>query len=111
MLAFSPAQVRPAMGRTVARLIGESVPPPAPDTIFTGFTGVPGYVETLLVIAVTGSAAWVGIRAGMGQGSQTFRAAGWIGGVGSALLGLLYLGGRTGLGERVGLPSVRVVPG
>lgn len=110
MLAFQPAQVQPAMGRTVARSIGESAPPPAPDFIMTGYTGMPGYVETLLVLAITGSAAWVGIRAGMDGSSQALRAAGWVGGVGSALLGLLYLGGRTGLNDAVRLPAIRVTP-
>lgn len=119
MLAFQPAaQVRPMMGRTIARPLGENAPPPAPDFIFTGYTGVPGFVETLLVLTVTGAAAWVGIREGIGPGNPNIRARegvtprviGWVGGVGSVILGLLYLGGRTGIGDRVGLPSVRVTP-
>jgi hypothetical protein len=110
MLAFAPAQVRPAMGRVVARAIGENAPPPMPDFITTGYTGLPSYVETFLMLAIAGSASWVGIRVGMSQSSRSLRVAGWIGGVGSAILGLLYLGGRTGLGDTLRLPAVRVTP-
>lgn len=110
MLAFQPAKLQPAMGRAVARPLGESVPPPGPDPIFTGYTGVPGFIEAVLVLTVTGAAAWVGIATGMGKGNSTLKAAGWVGGIGSALAGLLYLGAKSGLGDRIGLPAVRVTP-
>lgn len=115
MLPYQAAQARPAMGRVVAVPLGQaavqsSVPPPGPDPIFTGYTGIPGWIEAVLVLTVTGAAAWTGIRAGMGKGNMTLKAAGWVGGVGSALVGLLYLGAKSGLGGSVGLPAVRVTP-
>lgn len=85
--------------------------PPAPDVLYAGYQGAPGIVETILVLAVAGAASWVGIRTALEKGQDsTMQAAGWIGGVGSALLGLLYLGSKSGVGEAIGLPAVRVTP-
>lgn len=111
MLPFEPA-VRPAMDRVVAKPLGQAIaaPPPGPDPIFTGYTGIPGWIEAVLVLGVTSAAAFVGIKTGMRKGSQAIQAAGWVGGVGSALLGILYLGAKSGLGDKVGLPAVRVTP-
>jgi hypothetical protein len=82
-----------------------------PDFLFTGYTGVSGFLEAVAVTAITGAAAWVGITAGTKkQNSTLVRTAGWVGGVGSALIGLLYLGGKSGLNDYVKLPAVRVVP-
>lgn len=86
-------------------------PPPMPDTLFTGYTGVPGFLETAAVVTVAAAAAWVGIGTGLTKKQNPYlRAAGWIGGVGAGLLGLLYLGGKTGMSDAVGLPVVRVSP-
>ena len=60
--------------------------------------------------ALTIGISWAGIRTGMGQGGKYLRAAGWVGGVGSAVLGLLYLGAKSGLNDQIGLPAVRVTP-
>lgn len=98
------ASMRPAV-------LGETVPPPGPDPIFTEYSGIAGYVETLVVLAVTGSAAWLGIRSALAPRQNPYvQAAGWVGGVGSALLGLFYVGAKSGLGSQVGLPAVRVNP-
>jgi len=87
------------------------IPPPSPDPLFTGYTGALGAVETLLVLAATGAAAWLGITTALDKNSsQTKKIAGWTGGVGAALAGLLYLGGKSGLNQSVGLPAVRVTP-
>lgn len=87
------------------------VPPPSPDVLYTGYTGVPGIFETLAVLAATGAAAWLGITTGLNANeSQTKRIAGWTGGVGAALAGLLYLGGKSGLNQAVSFPAVRVTP-
>jgi hypothetical protein len=94
----------------MARALGEILPSPGPDPIFTGYTGIPGFLEAVLVLTVTGAAAWIGIRTGMSRNSTPVRAAGWVGGAGSALAGLLYLGAKSGLGTQVGLPAVRVTP-
>lgn len=110
MLAFQPAAVRPVMGRAVARPLGAAVPPPGPDPIFTGYTGVPGFIEAALVLTITGAAAWAGISLGMmEEHARSLRAAGWVGGVGSALAGLLYIGAKSGYAPSW-LPAVRVTP-
>lgn len=86
-----------------------SVPPPGPDFLFTGYTGLPGILEMVAVLTITGAAAWVGIRTGMSEKKNDYvKVAGWIGGVGAAFLGLLYLGGKTGVNQMVGMPAMRV---
>jgi len=81
--------------------------PPAPIALAPkSYTGVPGVIETLAVLAISGAAAWTGVRAGMKE-NGLLKYAGWIGGVGSALIGLLYLGAKADIG---GLPQVYVVP-
>jgi len=81
----------------------------APMPAYTEYSGVPGFLETVGVLVASGSAAWVGIRTGMREKqNKTLKAAGWIGGVGSVVLGLLYLGQKSGVGQRIGLPAVRV---
>lgn len=88
-----------------------NVPPPAPDFLFTGYMGIPGIVESVLVLGVSGAAAWVGIRTALTEKKNDYlKAAGWIGGVGSVIIGLLYLGAKSGYGQIVGLPAVRVSP-
>lgn len=87
------------------------IPPPSPDVLYTGYTGAPGILETLAVLGITGAAAWVGITTGLDKSAnKTRQYAGWVGGVGSALLGLLYLGGKSGVNQMVSLPAVRVTP-
>lgn len=83
---------------------------PDPDLTFVGFTGLPGVVETLAVLAATSAGAWIGIRAGLREKDPYYKYAGWVGGIGAALAGLLYLGAKTGLGQDLGLPAVRVSP-
>jgi hypothetical protein len=89
-----------------------AAPTPAPAQVvvpYTEYSGVPGFLETVAVLAASGAAAWVGVRTGMKEKqNKTLKAAGWIGGVGSAVLGLLYLGQKSGMGAKVGLPAVRV---
>lgn len=77
---------------------------------FVGFTGLPGIVETLAVLAATGAGAWVGIRAGLRERDSYIKYAGWVGGIGAALAGLLYVGTKTGVTQDLGLPAVRVSP-
>jgi hypothetical protein len=75
-----------------------------------GFTGAPGFVETVAVLGVSAAAAYTGVKAGMNKSNnKTNRIAGWVGGVGAALIGLLYLGGKTGLSQQAKLPSVAVI--
>lgn len=112
MIDFKPAPMK-APARAYAPSMGATatlIPPPPPDFMFTGYPGAFGVLETVAVLTVTAAAAWAGIRTGMGQGGKYLRAAGWVGGVGSAVLGLLYVGAKSGLGSQVGLPAVRVTP-
>lgn len=106
---FKPSFAKARLAQS--SLSAAPVPPPAPDPIFIGYTGVPGFFEVLGVLAVSGSAAWVGIRTGMSEKKNVYlKAAGWVGGVGSVLIGLLYLGAKSGLNQVVGIPGVRVTP-
>lgn len=99
-----PAATPPAAPAAPAPVVAA---PPAP--MYTEYSGVPGFLETVGVLVASGSAAWVGIRTGMREKqNKTLKAAGWIGGVGSVVLGLLYLGQKSGVGQRIGLPAVRV---
>jgi hypothetical protein len=77
----------------------------------TSYTGVPGFLETVTVLGVSAAAAWTGVRAGMKKDSpKVQRIAGWVGGVGAGLIGLLYLGSKTGISKTILLPQVQVVP-
>ena len=100
-----------APSRMAGPVLGDPLPPPGPDPIFTQYDGALGYIETFAVLAITGSAAWVGIRSALTSRQNPYvQAASWVGGVGSALFGLFYLGAKSGLGNMVGLPAVRVSP-
>jgi hypothetical protein len=104
-----PAQA--PMKRATMGLDPGTQPPPMPDFMLSGYTGPASILETVAVLAVTGAAAWVGIRTGLGKTpNRTLKIAGWTAGVGSALLGILYLGGKSGIGTLIGLPAVRVTP-
>lgn len=114
MTGYKPAPFQARMGQT-PRTMSVPIPmpalPPTIDPVYSSFEGVPGFLETILVLTVSSAAAWAGIRTGMSKGNGRYlRAAGWVGGVGSALFGLLYLGGKSGLNQAVSLPAVRVTP-
>lgn len=107
MVGFRPAftKVELAQGPSAVTL------PPGPDPLFVEYTGLPGFLETVAVLAILGSAAWIGIRTGLDKkGGDYQKIAGWVGGVGSALVGLFYIGAKSGLGREIGLPAVRVSP-
>jgi hypothetical protein len=79
--------------------------------VSTSYTGVPGFVETAIVLSIMAAAAYTGIKAGTDKNAKKVqRTAGWVGGIGSALLGALYLGSKTGLTRTIALPQVQVVP-
>lgn len=105
MIDYKPVAVKKSMGANFP------VPPPSPDVLYTGYTGAPGVLETLAVLGVTGAAAWIGITTGLDKSApKTRQYAGWVGGVGAALLGVLYLGGKSGMNQMVSLPAVRITP-
>lgn len=106
MLDYKPVSFRPRMSATAS-----PIPPPSPDVLYTGYTGAPGVLETLAVLGVTGAAAYIGITTGLNKSApQSRQIAGWVGGVGAALIGLLYLGGKSGVNQMISLPAVRVTP-
>jgi hypothetical protein len=111
MIDYRPVQLPIAGRRLAAAPEAPAALPPAPDVLFAGYTGLPGVLETVLVLAATGAAAWIGIRTATGKERNPYvKAAGWVGGVGSALAGLLYLGTKSGAGDAVGLPALRISP-
>lgn len=115
MYQYTPAFARRS---TIGQGTPATTPAPASTpTISTApvpvlaYQGVPGFVETVTVLGVSAAAAYTGIKAGMNKSNnQTNRIAGWVGGVGGALIGLLYLGGKSGVAKQVNLPSILVVP-
>jgi len=72
----------------------------------TGYKGVPGFVETAAVLGVSAAATWVGIRAGMKEKGLP-QVAGYVGGIGAGIIGLLYLAGQAKV--VTGLPKIQVV--
>lgn len=114
MVPFKPAVLQsPRMSqtpRTVAIPMSAITPPPLIDPNYSSFDGIGGVIETAAVLTISGAAAWIGIRTGLSKQSKTIKIAGWVGGIGSALIGLLYLGGKSGLNQVASLPAVRVTP-
>lgn len=109
MLPYAPirralSQIQPAVPPTITPSL---VPPPSIEPVYTGYTGLPGVVETVFVLAILGSAGWVSIRSATGEKNPYARVAGWLGGIGSALFGVLYLTGKAGISQ---IPAVRVTP-
>lgn len=111
MINYSPAYVRRfAVGQNGGAPAATPSVAVVPATVTTSYTGVPGFLETVVVLGASAAAAYTGIRAARNKSNnKTNRAAGWIGGIGAGLIGLLYLGGKTGITKSVSLPSVQVV--
>lgn len=106
----NPIQIRLAQG-PAAQVPAALAPQADPDAIFTGYTGLPGILETAALLAVTGAATWLSLRTATSRTDDPYvKAAGWVAGIGSGLLGLFYLGAKSGLAEKIGLPTVRVSP-
>lgn len=111
MTPFTAPQFRPASypqrpGQAPRALAQEAAPAPVAVTT-QGYQGFPGIVETLLVLGLSGAAAYTGVRTGLNKSATKLnRGLGWAGGLGSALLGILYLGAKANVG---GIPQVRVV--
>lgn len=114
MIAFKPVPLK--------FLMGQSTPPPMPQGP-AGAAGVVGRSETATprfaiddtwdltgiligigVLGVTGLAAYTGISLGLKETDKTQKTVDYIFGVGSALLAILYVGGRF----NTGLPAVRI---
>lgn len=107
MLSYRPAVLKNPIARLGQQLPSDQLPP---DIMMGTYTGLPAILETLAVLGVVSASAFVGITAGLKSKNNLMKTAGWVGGVGSALMGLLYLGTKASLVQEVGLPSVRVSP-
>lgn len=82
----------------------------APATVTTTYQGLPGFLETVAVLGVSAAAAYTGVRKGMDKSAKKVdKIIGWVGGIGAGLVGLLYLGGKTGISRQVSLPSIQVL--
>ncbi len=109
MIAYKFPTVRARLGQPPMPVMTPPTPPD-PDFTFTGFIGLPGTLETVAILLVSASAMWAGLRMATEEKNTYLKTAGWVGGIGSGLLGLLYLGAKTGVGQIFGLPAVRVSP-
>lgn len=110
MIGYRPVPFQQRRMAQAAPVAPAAPMPPAPAPMAAAYTGAPGVLETVAVLGIVGSAAYVGIRAGRKETNKTLKIASYVGGVGSAVIGLLYLGQKTGMSQRVGLPAVRVSP-
>lgn len=109
MMPYAPPFAPRHMGQA-APAPAPAAPAPAPPAqpAVLEYTGVPGVFETLAVLTMSGAAAWVGARAAMKE-HGLLKIAGYVGGIGSALLGFLYLGAKSGISQRLSIPQVRVI--
>jgi hypothetical protein len=114
MIDYKPvvyARPAAAMGQPLPSLpSGSPEPTPTIDPVFAGYQGIPGALSTFGILAVAGSAAWLGISTALASESKTKQTLGWVSGVGSALLGLFYLGAKSGFTIGTGVPAVNVYP-
>lgn len=105
---------QPVYARRVGPMGQNGAPAPVAPTpiVVNEYKGVPGFIETVAVLGASAAAAYTGIKAGMSKTTnKKLRTIGWIGGIGGALLGLLYLGTKTGVSSNVSLlPQVKVSP-
>lgn len=108
MIPFRPVGAQRRMAQDVV-VPTNGIVPVTNGSMATGFTGIPGFLETIAVLGASGAAAWISLRTAMNKREKkTIRTAAWVGGIGSALLGLLYLGTKTGVSSIATLPQVRV---
>lgn len=113
MISYRPAPFATRLGQEAAApapaapVAPVAAPAAAPAPVYIAYTGVPGFLETVVVLGVVASAAWIGIRTATSKQKNPYvKTAAWVGGIGSGVLGLLYLGQKTGM--KSGLPAVRV---
>lgn len=110
MIQFKPVYSRHMGQQAPAAAAPSDVTVPAPVIETTTYTGVPGFLETVAVLGVSGAAAYTSIQAARKSTKKLPQVLGWVGGVGAALIGLLYLGTKTGVTKTVQLPQIKVTP-
>lgn len=105
MLPYSFPQVPPTYGRRLAQEAPAAPVTPTLPQPPSKLSGIPGVFETLAVLAISGAAVYTGVNAGMKEKGYK-KYAGWVGGIGAGVIGLLYLGGRANV---AGIPQVQIV--
>lgn len=114
MIAFRPVPLKLRMGQSATPPLPQG-PAGAPGTALPAATGTPRFaldegwdLGSILmgaaVLGVTGMAAYTGIKLGLKETDSTQKTFDYIFGVGSALLAILYLGGRL----NTGYPALRI---
>lgn len=105
MVPYSFPQVPPVYGRRLAQEVPAAPLTPPVLEQPSKLSGIPGVFETLAVLAISGAAVYTGVNAGMKEKGYK-KYAGWVGGIGAGIIGLLYLGGRANV---AGIPQVQIV--
>lgn len=97
---------RPATN-VFTRNMGQAAPAAPPTVVVPPQNkwSIANTIEALAVVGVTGLAAYSGIKSGMKASKTNQKAMDLTYGIGSAVLGVLYLSGRFGLG----LPALRIM--
>lgn len=107
---YAPPRPRLVPAPRLAQAPAAEVGPELPPAPVTSYTGLPGLIETAGILGVLSAATWVGIRTGMKGDGNLVKAAGWVAGIGSIALGLMYLGAKSGYGADVGIPALEILP-
>lgn len=114
MIAFKPVPLKFSMGQNTPPPLPQgpasaSVPPGQSATATPRFAIDEGWdIGSILmgaaVLGITGMAAYTGIKLGLKETDPTQKTFDYVFGVGSALLAILYLGGRL----NAGYPALRI---
>jgi hypothetical protein len=110
MIAFKPVPLKIQSGRNARPLppspfvMGQSSATATPRFAIDDNWGLGGILAAAMVLSVTGLAAYSGIKAGLKETDKTQKTINLFFGIGSAVLGLLYLGGRL----NAGAPAIRI---
>lgn len=113
MIAFRPVPLKmrmgqgptmPRMPRNPAGAMGQQSPTATPRFSIDEGWDLTSILIGAAVLGVTGMAAYTGIKLGLKETDSTQKAFDYIFGVGSALIAILYLGGKL----NAGVPAVRI---
>lgn len=110
MIAFKPVPLRTQLGRNARPfppspfILSQSSPTATPRFAVGDNWDLAGILAAITVLSITGLAAYSGIKAGLKETDKTQKTIDLFFGIGSAVLGLLYLGGRL----NAGAPAIRI---
>jgi hypothetical protein len=108
MIAFRPVPLKLRMGQSTlpqgpASVVGQSATAVPRFAIDEGWD-IGSILMGAAVLGITGMAAYTGIKLGLKETDNTQKTFDYVFGVGSALLAILYLGGRL----NAGYPALRI---